>query len=222
MKAEKNCIHDDLTDAIAEESNNELKRPLDQIGLGDKYRDFRAVEMLDPDQRPGQGEIVMRSMKSPLEYMFYQSQAPIERFQYLAGLKFRVDYSMAMPSSSGVVNYDSMAEMAIEESAKALREFNEKTFRQSYAKTQFDFNGPNDSRIDAMDRLGALAAEISDVGFYMLKRVVGEEYQIKDVASFLGEDRRYVSKRFHEALTEAAAHYRLLSKNSGRNMQNNT
>jgi len=66
-----------------------------------------------------------------------------------------------------------------------------------------------DTRLDATARLGRLADEVSNVSFWMLEYVVGHERSLAEVALMLRTDQRYVAQRFREALTEAAAHYRM-------------
>lgn len=85
------------------------------------------------------------------------------------------------------------------------------TFRRRFPKAPTTFSGMSDSRLDAQARLGDLAEDISNLSFWMLEQIVHLERKYSEVASSLREDERYVSARFREALTDAAAHYRMCS-----------
>lgn len=148
------------------------------------------------------------SKMAPLEFLHFQARTPIALYQYIAGVLFRTDFEMSRVGSSGVIDASRLAMFAVDGIDKERSEYHGKG-----AKRMVRVANVSDRRLDALKRLGAIAAKISDLSYWMLEKVVGDERPISEVAKIMRADERYAGPRFREALDEAAKYYRLAPRN---------
>lgn len=142
--------------------------------------------------------------KVPLEFMRYQSKDPLEEWEYLAGQRFRQDFEIAHRSGSTTVDY-SRGAMFDTDMARANRAAGYEGRGYASPTSAVDVS---QARIDAMSRRGSFAKH-NKTSAWFLEAVIGFELWPKECATFLGEDVRYVSRRFREALHDAAGFYRI-------------
>lgn len=205
-----------LEQLIARELRQAELRPLAKIGFDGQPPNVRVT----PDPRaytahPGRPSategvpiakltVTRNTLSSPLDYLFFQAKAPLEKWEWLAGKRFEFDYHVAHRSGPLTVSLERLVMAKIEPQKRdALQTFKPRRPRRPR-------RGPpnvSDARLDALARLGRLAAGISKISCYLLEQIVGRERWIKDVAGELRTSPEYVSQRFREALWDAADHY---------------
>ena len=192
---------------IARELREAKLTPLQQIGFEGRAPrvEYHPLPLENPERK------YPRNVNaSPLDQMFFKAKKKIELWQWVAGKRFEYDWRRSRSDGPVTVNYDPLALFATD-SAKPKRQKGDPvvTFRPRGGRRVMSAPTVDDTRLDAIARLGRLAAEISNTGFWLLEHVIGHEWPLKVVAARLGVDERYVSERFREALTEAAGFYRL-------------
>lgn len=197
--------------AIQRELREAQLRPLAAIGFDGRPPEVREELLVDEAKR--RTWVGRNIAASPLDYLYFQSKAGIEWWEYLAGMRFAYDWHQAQGSAGLAASLEGLMLAKIAKKTRAERKaerLRPTTFPPKKAKRPKA--GPSaavDARIDAMARVGRLAKRVSNVSFYLLEQVVGEERWLKDVAARLGVSPEYVAVRFREALVEAAAYYRL-------------
>jgi hypothetical protein len=162
-----------------------------------------------PGEQPRSG----LNNKSPLEFFRFQARDRLEDWEYLAGVRFRMDFEIAHRPSGGVADASRAALFMTERLAKDIRDGIGRN-RKGASRNQ----SPGDisvSRLDAMRRRGELAKRCL-VSFWLAEKIIGEEHWPKDVAAYLHEDVRYIGPRFREALAVLAGYYRLNERSTSR------
>jgi hypothetical protein len=155
--------------------------------------------------------VTRNTSASPLDYLFFQAKAPLEKWEWLAGKRFEYDFHVAHRAGPMTMSLDQLLMAKVEKPPRlkpgAVRPV--VTFRPKRGSraARGPSKGPSDSRIDALARLGRLADEVSPIAWHLLEQVIGEERWLKDVAADLESTPEYVSQRFREALWEATRHY---------------
>lgn len=147
---------------------------------------------------------------TPLDYLYFQAKTPISYWEWVAGKRFEYDVQQSRRDAPVTADLSRLM-MAKVERLTAAEKRRVVTFRPKATakrgKASFDVN---DTRLDAMARLGRLQDEISKISFYLLDQLIGQERTLAEIARRIDADQRYVSQRFREALWEAAGHYRML------------
>jgi hypothetical protein len=188
---------------ILASSSGEHHTPLTKICFDGMAREVSAVRIPDIARPDDPGEPALRVVSAPLEWMFYRAPKPIEVWQYQAGVLYRKQYHAAQISPARAVDMGAAALYATAEvmAAKGAGARANKRYGTDFTAA--------DHRIDAVREIGHLMSRISNLSYFLLWRVVGEEYSLSRMAAVMGEDKRYLMGRFREALTEAAGYYRL-------------
>ena len=155
------------------------------------------------------GHEFRRTDTPPLEALL-QARSPIEPYQYLAGVRFRLDWTASQIGPLASVDYARAAQYATEEVLKAG-----KWDGAMGGKILRGVAGISDAKLDASARLGRVAKEINKLSFWLARKVIGEEWTIVQCAGELGRDQRYVGPRFREALDELAFHYKMIARGRG-------
>lgn len=192
---------------IARETREQAARlaPLAKIGFDGRAPFIEAVP--HPDNPRAAIERVIN--QTPLDYLRFQARSPLDHWEWVTGKRFEYDWHVATYDRRITGNLD-FAAIAKPMTAAERRRREALTFRpRSSARAPARPGSVADSRLDAMARLGRLAAEISQVSYWLLEHIVGHEWTLERTARALGVDQRYLGPRFREALTEAAGHYRL-------------
>jgi hypothetical protein len=151
--------------------------------------------------------------RAPLDYLYFQSRDRLEYWEWIAGKRFEYDWQRARTDAPVTVSLDGLmlAKVARPTAEQRRRErLNPTTFRPAAGRRVRSKPELGDSRLDAMARIGRLQDEVSKISFWLLEQVIGTERTLKQVAELLGEDQRYVGRRFREALWDAAGHYRMV------------
>ena len=210
-----------LEQAIEREVRQASLKPLAAVGFDGKPGVELVTTLENPDndnltdaQRDELkgGYIGVRNVNScPLDYMHFQSRAPLELFEWLAGKRFSHDWHIAQGGSGLAQSLDELMNAKV---AKPTREERKRerlrptTFRPRKAKrVKAGPSSGGDGRLDAMARLGRLCDEVSPISWWLLVEMVGNERWAKDVAAQLRVSPEYAGQRFREALIEAASHY---------------
>jgi len=207
-----------LDRVIAREVHDAELKPMAAIGFDGKPAKLAVEDMqVDDAMQP----VIRNTAQTPLDYLFFQSKARIEYWEWLAGQRFAFDWHVAQGSGALVASFERLMMAKTPKLTRAERRqqrLRPATFPPKKAKRVKQ--GPSSdgvsNKIDAIARIGRLAASVSEVSYWLLWQIIGRERWIKDVAHELGEDPHYIARRFREALTEAAAHYRLGSRRSRR------
>lgn len=155
--------------------------------------------------------VMRNTASSPLDYLFFQSKAPIEKWEWLAGKRFEYDFHVAHRSGPVTTSLEALLNAKVDKPARLkagqtrpIVTFHPKRGKRASTSPRASHS---DSRLDALARLGRLADEVSPIAFYLLEHVIGREQWLKDVAAELSASAEYVSQRFREALWEATTHY---------------
>lgn len=196
-------LENPTADDILATSSEGHHTPLTKICFDGMAREVSAVRIPDIAKPDDAGEPALRVVSAPLEWMFYRAPKPIEVWQYQAGVLYRQNYHAAQISPARAVDMCAAALYATEEVLKSKGKGARANKRYGTDYTAAD------NRIDAVRAIGQLAGHISNMSYFLLWRVVGEEYSLSRMAAVMGEDKRYIMGRFREALTEAASYYRL-------------
>jgi hypothetical protein len=196
-------INDPTPEDILEASLGDHHTPLTRICFEGMAREVSAVRVPDIARPDDPGEPALRVVSAPLEWMFYRAPKPIEIWQYQAGVLYRKQHHAAQISPARAVDMSAAALYATAEvmAAKGAGARANKRYGTDFTAA--------DHKIDAVREIGRLMNRISNLSYFLLWRVVGEEYSLSRMAAIMGEDKRYLVTRFREALTEAAAFYRL-------------
>jgi hypothetical protein len=206
-RAESYAAHRRYEQLIAAQIRRAELKPLQRIGFDGQPRSIE--ELPHPDEPKAWAR--RNTSASPLEYLRWQSKAPLADWEYLTGKRFEHDWAIAY--------HNGQLTMPLERVMQIRREHEPRrrpgqaprvvTFKPRFAKRQA--RGPieamSDARIDALARLGILMACVSNVTFFMLREVIGHERWLKDVAAQMGVSQEYAAQRFREALCDAALHY---------------
>jgi hypothetical protein len=196
---------------IAREVRDARLTPLQQIGF-----DGRAPTIVDDAARgtlmPEAARAQRNTSSSPLDYLYFQSKAPIEFWEWSVGKRFEYDFQRSRSDAPVTVDFELIANARPAPRRRppecTQQQEPPPTFRPRGARRQRRQAADiHDTRLDAMARIGRLADEISKVSFWLLEQVIGRERTLGDVARMLQTDKRYVAQRFREALTEAGSHY---------------
>jgi hypothetical protein len=169
--------------------------PLQRIGFDGRAPQVEFISERLPNELRG----VRNVSQTPLDYLYFQ------RFEY--------DWQRARTDAPVTVSLDGLmlAKVARPTAEQRRRErLNPTTFRPAAGRRVRSKPELGDSRLDAMARIGRLQDEVSKISFWLLEQVIGTERTLKQVAELLGEDQRYVGRRFREALWDAAGHYRMV------------
>lgn len=197
-----------VTPEVVLEQTEKVRRhdPMTRIVFERLARDVTVTRIPDLQKPGAECEGVLRIVEAPLEYMFHRAKYPIAVWQYATGCLFRQDWTTAQISTIKAVD-PSRGELYLTDEVVAAG--------GEGSRSSPRYSGPvnvADNKIDAMQRLGLLADQISNMSYWLLEKVVGEEFPLKQIAGGLKLDERYVHTRFKEALTEAASFYRLTSR----------
>ena len=190
-----------LERAIAAEIRAEAAsmKPATKIGFGGRAPHIAIVR--DPEALGDEGAPQARITNSnPLDSMFFNSKAPIAKFQWLAGMHVRIDFAISA-GRSPIQDYDRLA---------------------SYIDVGGSpRNSPSDAKIDAWSRLGRLSKDVTDMSMYLLQEMIHKERSAEEIARHIGEDRRAIGFAFRMSLSEAARHYAYCSANEPTEVQMN-
>lgn len=195
-----------VTPEVVLEQSSKVKHhdPMTRIVFERLARDVMVTRIPDWQKPASDGEGVLRIVEAPLEWMFHRAKYPIAAWQYATGCLYRQDWQQSQVSSIGAVD-PSRGELYLTDEVRAA----------GGSKASPRYGAPVDvaaSKIEAMQRLGQLADQISNLSYWLLEKVVAEEHPLKVVAQALAVDERYMHTRFKEALTEAAGFYRIVSR----------
>ena len=183
--------------------------PLQRIGFDGRAPQVEFISERLPNELRG----VRNVSQTPLDYLYFQSRDRLEYWEWIAGKRFEYDWQRARTDAPVTVSLDGLmlAKVARPTAEQRRRErLNPTTFRPAAGRRVRSTPELGDSRLDAMARIGRLQDEVSKISFWLLEQVIGTERTLKQVAELLGEDQRYVGRRFREALWDAAGHYRMV------------
>lgn len=194
-----------MEQVISREVRRAKLTPLQQIGF-----DGRSPRV---EYHPLPGENMNRKLprnvnSSPLDYLFFQSKKPLPLWAWATGKRFLYDYRRSRSDVPVTVNFDPLDLFRVDRTRRRKSD-PVQTFRPKSGRRAPTIPTIHDSRLDAIARLGRLAAEISKCSFWLLEHVIGEEWTLREAAARLAADERYIAERFREALTEAAGFYRM-------------
>lgn len=190
-----------LEGAIEREVRDAQMSPFERLCLDGIFRDH-----IRPMGLPDGASMAPGASTPPLEFLYHQAKNRIPLWQYLAGVRFRIDFVIARAPSSGVVDPTRMALYAVEGLDRARSEW--KGRGGGGAPPRID-NVPV-ARLDAQRRLGLVARKIPALSFRLAEMVIGAEMRMPEVGKRLGLDDRTVGHRFREALIHLAGVYAIL------------
>lgn len=165
-------------------------------GLGPA--DFHHIRELTPGGDPA------ALKKVPLEFMYFQSKDKIAEWEYLAGQRFRHDFDIAHSQAKMVSNI--MAGSMYD--TETTRKHRSEGWHGKGGARNYSAHSIADARIDAMSRRGAFMSD-KLISFYLAELIIGHEFWPKEIAAYMGDDPRYIGKRFREALADLAGFYRI-------------
>lgn len=167
----------------------------------------RTLEVVDFEDRDGAKTQAIRVNNiSPLDWLATRSKDKLDPHQFEAGKRARIDFSRARSASIRVAVVSSQA---LYRTTGMMRDAKEWSGRGQASSGPRDATGVSDARLDAVRRLGQLLDRIGSVSFFQIEQVVVLELSLSEVSERTGEDQRYVSRRFREALDGAASFYKL-------------
>lgn len=217
----------------AELSRFRFYRALEHILLKEaKASDLSPLQTIGFDGRPPSIHFIAKAelpaeirgqrntSSTPLDYLYFQAKTPLAFWEWIAGKRFEYDIHQSRRDAPVTADLTRLMNAKVDKmSAAEKRRLALMTFkpRTSAKRGKASFS-VNDTRLDAMARLGRLQDEISKISFYMLEQVIGQERTLAELARRIDADQKYVSQRFREALWDAAAHYRMLPADRPRSM----
>lgn len=184
--------------------------PSARICLEGHVMHVQAVE-LPGDDGSDEPEVGFRNINTaPLEALFHSKRNPLELYQYLAGCRFRMDWHLSQIGPMGAVDY-TRGSMYVTD---ALQRHQAQGYipgidGPALAAALRAANPTPDSKIDAMDRLGAAIDALAKDRAWMALKWIGEEWPIVAMAKHLSCDERVVNWSVRRMLDELASHYRL-------------
>ncbi len=177
-----------------------------RLSLEGDRREYRPADVTAPD---GSTATVARVQNtSPLEWLASRSRDPLQPYQLETGRLVVRDFHRARQSSIRVANVSAGALYRTADMMKQSKDWD----GRGAASKQPRAYGVSDARLDAIRRLGSLLAHVGAVSFHLLERVLSDEVGLAALTAELGEDQKYVSRRFREALDSAASFYQLAPK----------
>lgn len=187
--------------AIEHEMTAAEMTPYERLCLDGVFREVRPVRI------DGKAALMSAGVAAtpPLEFLHFQAKSRIPAWQYLAGVRFRADWTVARVPSSGVVDPTRLAMFNVDGLDKQRASYNG---RGAGAGIKRIDNVPA-ARLDAQRRLGKLAAKIPALSFRLAEMIIGLELRMGEVGVQLGMDERSVGHRFRETLIHLAGAYAL-------------
>jgi hypothetical protein len=180
-------------------------RPLTRLAISG-----RTLEVVDFEDADGVKTTAIRVNNiAPLDWLATRSKDKLDPHQFEAGKRARGDFARARSSSIRIVEASSQA---LYRTAEMMRDQKDWSGRGQASAQPRNASGASDARLDAVRRLGQLLDRIGSVSFFLIEQVVVFELSLAEVSTRTGEDQRYVSRRFREALDNAAAFYQLAPK----------
>jgi len=184
--------------AIEQEMSGAEMSPYERLCLDGMFREVRPVRV------DGKAAL-MAAATPPLEFLHFQAKSRIPAWQYLAGVRFRADWTVARVPSSGVVDPTRLAMFNVDGLSQQRAAYTGKGHGGGISRID---NVPA-ARLDAQRRLGKLASRIPALSFRLAEMIIGLELRMGEVGVQLGMDERSVGHRFREALIHLAGAYAL-------------
>jgi hypothetical protein len=178
-----------------------LEAPVKPVKPG--YGGFPPIHGSDAydSDKPAEAGKKHRKWTHPLDLLFAKKQ--ISHELWLAGVRFRSDWELAHSSHGGVVNWSRLAQ-AVHETD---RDRDDTAWPVRQPKQPIAYREVTPRIVDTWKELTRLSEAVTPVGFALLVAVCGRGMTIEDVARVLGDDRKYLGRRFREALEEAHQFY---------------
>lgn len=199
-------VEEAMEQAIARLIATAKLSPLSKITMEGHSFHYAKIRHEDEDGNWLPFEMKKVSHAAPLEALL-ASTNPITDVQYLAGLRWRMDWSASQISSLGAIDYTQAATYATEwmlsHEMPASGPRLAGTLRRAVSN-------PSDRKLDAMKRLGDAVAAIGPTSSWFARKLIGEEISINAASTMLGVDKRYTTQRLRETLDDLARHYGMM------------